>query len=170
MKKMTNKKGFTLIELLIVIAIIAIIAAVAFVALDPLTRFRDARDSRRWADISAIMTAIKVDQVDNKGHYVTAINNIPAASSTWVYMIGTDISGCEAYDAYCDTDVTTSTNCIDLAELVTDGYLGAVPVSPDGDGTWAASSTGYTLQKKSNGSLIIRSCESENADEIMVTR
>lgn len=171
MKKIyKQKKGFTLIELLIVIAIIAIIAAVAFVALDPLTRFKDARDSRRWSDISALMSAIKVDQVDNRGHYLDVVKNIPAASSTWVFMIGTGTNGCEGSDTYCDTDVTTTTNCIDLSGLVTDGYLGAIPVSPDGDGAWYASSTGYTLQKKSNGSLVIRSCESENADEIMVTR
>jgi prepilin-type N-terminal cleavage/methylation domain-containing protein len=170
MKKVTNKKGFTLIELLIVIAIIAILAAVAFVALDPLTRFKDARDSRRWSDISALMSAIKVDQVDNRGHYTTNINAIPAASSSWVFMIGTGTSGCNGMDASCDTDVTTSTNCIALAELVTEGYLGALPISPNGDGTWAASSTGYTVQKNSNGSLTIRSCESENADEISVVR
>jgi prepilin-type N-terminal cleavage/methylation domain-containing protein len=170
MKKMQKQKGFTLIELLIVIAIIAIIAAVAFVALDPLTRFKDARDSRRWSDISALMSALKVDQVDNRGHYLTVVNDIPAASSSEIFMIGTATTGCNGLDAYCDTDIATSTNCIDLSGLVTDGYLGAIPVSPDGDGTWAASTTGYTLQKKSNGSLVIRSCESENSNEISVTR
>ena len=159
-----------MIELLIVIAIIAILAAVAFVALDPLTRFKDSRDSRRWQDISSIADAIIVNQVDHGGNYFTALKNIPVASSTERFMIGTGTSGCETYDAYCDSLVATSTNCIDLADLVSDGYLGAVPTSPDGAGSWSASSSGYTLQKQANGSIIVRSCESENSNEIKVIR
>ena len=79
-------KGFTLIELLIVIAIIAIIAAVVFVALDPLTRFQDARDASRWSDTAALLSAIKVDQVDNGGSYLTAVQT-PCSNNSNVYMI-----------------------------------------------------------------------------------
>ena len=64
---MKFNKGFTLIELLIVIAIIAILAAVVFVSLDPLTRFQDARDARRWTDVDAVLSAMKLDQVDQGG-------------------------------------------------------------------------------------------------------
>ena len=167
MKEMKKQKGFTLIELLIVIAIIAIIAAVAFVALDPLTRFKDARDSRRWADVSAIMSALKVDQVDNRGSYISSVSSL---TNGWVYMIGTGTAACNAMDAYCTTDVTTTTNCVDLTGLITDGYLGAIPTSPEGSGTWSGSSTGYTLTKNTNGTLVIRACENEHTNEITVTR
>jgi len=166
------RRGFTLIELLIVIAIIAIISAVVFVVLDPLSRFRDARDAQRWADISAILSAVKLDQVDNGGTYLSAIANMTAGE---VYMItdggGTD---CDAQNAYCDTNVTTETvggdHCVDLSGLVTEGYLGDVPLSPNGAGSWSASISGYTIQRDTTGIITVRACESENSDEIWVAR
>ena len=169
MRKSLNQKGFTLIELLIVMAIISIIAAVVFVALDPLTRFRDSRDAARWTDVSAIVSAIKIDQVDNGGAYMSAINSM--ASGT-VYMI-TDsavTTGCASAASYCDVDVASDSSCVNLSELVTQGYLGKVPVSPNGEGTWSGSLTGYTIEKSSTGILTVRACEAENASEIKVAR
>ena len=162
-------KGFTLIELLIVIAIIAIIAAVVFVALDPLTRFKDARDSSRWSDISAVLNAIKIDQVDNGGTYLSAISSMTAGS---VYMIvdGAIVTGCDDQNAYCDTNVTGEAFCVNLAGLATEGYLGDVPISPDGSGAWTSSITGYTLQRDTTGIITVRACESENSDEIWIAR
>lgn len=164
---MQSKKhnGFTLIELLIVIAIIAILAAVVFVALNPLKRFQDSRDSRRAADINAVLSAIKVDQVDNGGAYLTAVGNLTAGS---VYMIGTANSGCD--DQNCDTLVSGDAYCVNLADLVTEGYLGSVPISPNGAGTWVAATTGYTLTRASTGILTVRACESENTTEISASR
>lgn len=162
-----KEQGFTLIELLIVIAIIAIIAGALFVALDPLTRFRDARDSRRWSDLSALMTAVMVDQVDNRGSYLTAIASTTAGE---VYMIGTATSGCSDANTYCDTNVASSVACVDLTGFVTENYLGAVPISPDGDGSWSAAITGYTLERDSGGIITLRSCESENSSEIYMVR
>jgi len=163
--KKQNQRGFTLIELLIVIAIIAILAAVVFVALDPLTRFQDARDSSRWNDATSILSAVKIDQVDNGGSYLTAITNMTAGS---VYMIGTDTTSCNAYT--CDTAVTGASTCVDLTGLVTEGYMGSVPISPNGAGTWVAGHTGYTLTRASTGLITVRSCESENSSEISVSR
>lgn len=164
---MKRLKGFTLIELLIVIAVIAILAAVAFVALDPLTRFRDTRDARRWSDISAIMTAIKADQVDNRGNYLTAIQNMTAGQ---VYMVGTSVAGCDDQNAQCDTDITADANCVNIAGLVTAGKMGGVPTSPNGAGTWTAGTTGYTLQRDATGIITARACESENTTEIFLAR
>lgn len=173
-----NKKGFTLIELLIVMAIISIIAAVVFVALDPLTRFRDSRDAARWTDVSALVSAIKIDQVDNGGDYLTAVKNM----GTGVYMIvdGTAPADCTAANASCGVDVTAAASCVDLSELVTQGYLGKIPVSPKGGAfTWAGKDgtspgvsglTGYTIEKSSTGILTVRACEAENATEIKVSR
>lgn len=165
---MREQKGFTLIELLIVIAIIAILGAIVFVALDPLTRFRDARDSRRWSDISAVLNAIKIHQVDNGGAYLTSINAITTGT---VHMIGTSTTGCNSKNTNCTTNVANSTSCVDLTGFVTAGYLGSVPISPNGAGSWTASSTGYTLQKDTSGIVTIRSCESENTNtEIKIAR
>ena len=161
---MNKKRGFTLIELLIVIAIIAIIAAVAFVALDPLTRFQDSRDASRWSDVAAVLSAIKVDQVDNGGSYIDDISTTTAGTP---YMIGT--SGC---NTTCD-DVAGigAADCVDLSGLVTEGYLSEVPVSPDtADTSWSTGTTGYTITRASTGILTIQACNSEGADEISLAR
>ncbi len=165
---MKNQKAFTLIELLIVIAIISIIAGIVFVALDPLTRFKDARDSRRWADASAIMTAIKVSQIDNGGSYISALTNSTTAGV--VYMIGTSTTACNATN--CNTLVTSSTACVDLSQLVTGGYLGTVPVSPNAaNSTWSNGLSGYTVQRASTtGIITVTACDHERAASISVTR
>lgn len=169
------RKGFTLIELLIVIAIIGIIAGVVFVALDPLQRFQDARDARRFSDVDNFITAIKTDQVDNRGSYASVVQNATAGE---VYMIGTCASGAtgSAVTDNCATD-PTQTACLNLESgadsIVTEGYLPETPISPNGAGSWSASATGYTLQKASNGTITIRACEYEGGapgEEIKAAR
>lgn len=167
MENKRNLRGFTLIELLLVIAIIAILAGVVFVALDPATRLQDARDSVRKSDTEEILSATKLNQLDNGGTYLAAISGLTTGS---VYMIGTAVAGCDDQNAYCDTDVTLDTSCIDLTGLVTSGHLGVIPVSPNGSGAWVAATTGYTATLNATGTLTIRACESENTDEITVTR
>ena len=160
------RKGFTLIELLIVIAIIAIIAAVAFVALDPLTRFQDSRDASRWSDISAVLAAIKVDQVDNGGSYVSAVASTTAGTS---YMIGDATSGCNV--TCTAVSGIGASNCVDLSALVTEGYLSEVPVSPNASGSsWTTGTTGYVLTRESTGILEIEACDAENASEVRLAR
>lgn len=58
------KKGFTLIELLIVIGILAVLAGIVVVALNPAELLRQARDSKRIADLSGITGAINLYLVD----------------------------------------------------------------------------------------------------------
>ncbi len=174
MKKIKFKSGFTLIELLIVIAIISIIAAVVFVALDPLTRFRDARDSSRWTDAAAILAAIKIDQVDNGGSYLGVVTNMTAGQ--W-YMITTGMTaGCDDNDASCDVNVGVDTQCVNLSDLVTEGYLGSVPISPAGSVTWDEADdntdvgTGYVLKRETTGIITVQACESENTTSISASR
>jgi len=163
--KYRNQGGFTLIELLIVIAIIAILAAVVFVALDPLTRFQDARDSARFSDVTEILSALKIDQVDNRGSYVWAVSNATAGTE---YQISnaTTTSAC---NTSCSA-VASSGDCVNLSGLVTEGYLGSLPVSPNGDGSWSSTLTGYYLVKASTGTVTVGACEAENTSSITVTR
>jgi prepilin-type N-terminal cleavage/methylation domain-containing protein len=164
-----SKAGFTLVELLIVIAIIAIIASVAFVALDPLRRFKDTRDSRRWVDVTAILSAVKVNQVDNGGSYLSAITSLNASTT---YMIGTDTSSCNSYT--CNSNATSTGACVNIGALVTNGYLAQIPVSPSGANApstgWTSGHTGYTLSKSNTGTLTVSACEAENVNAISVAR
>jgi len=157
------KKGFTLIELLIVISIIAILASVVFVALDPLKRFQDARNSSRWTDITSVVSAIKVYQVDNSGSYPTTVGSMTAATP---YMIGD--TGCSNT---CSAQTITSGNCLNLTELVTDGYLGKVPISPNASGSsWTSTTTGYALTKYTTGLITVVACDAENDESISVSK
>jgi prepilin-type N-terminal cleavage/methylation domain-containing protein len=155
-----NSKGFTLIELLIVIAIIVVLAAAVFVALNPAKRFQDARDSRRSGDVASIVEALKTDQVDNGGTYAASVAALTAGTN---YQIGTDAAGCTAS---C-TAVVTDAACVDLASLVTDGYLGSVPMDPS---TGTAAQTDYYLSRAATGVVTVGACDPEGGSAIVVTR
>ena len=154
------KKGFTLIELLIVIAIVAVLAGVVFVALDPLTRFQEARDSKRWSDVTALMDAVKVDQVDNGGSYLTAIQNLTVGNS---YMIGTCANG---GDAGC-TATTTQVACANFTGLVTERYIAEIPYDPS---TGNEATTDYYISRPSATTVIIGACDPEGGSAIRVSR
>ncbi|MFA6132231.1 MAG: prepilin-type N-terminal cleavage/methylation domain-containing protein [Patescibacteria group bacterium] len=155
-----SERGFTLIELLIVIAIIAVLAAVVFVALNPAQRFQQARDARRQSDIENVAAALKMYQLDNDGDYPTGV---AALTDALYYTIGTAATGC---DAGC-TAKTTQAACIDLADLVTGGYLGSVPMDPlDG----LATESDYYMVKNANGTLEVGACDPEIETSIFVLR
>jgi len=145
---------------LIVIAIIAILAVVVFVALDPLSRFQDARDSQRWSDVTAIIDAIKLDQVDNGGSYLTTVNTGITAAE--YHVIGTCATGAANCGAQAEQD-----DCVDLEGLVTDGYLPAVPTDPS---TGTDAQTDYYLMKTATGALTVGACDPEGGSAITVTR
>lgn len=155
-----NSAGFTLIELLIVIAIIAILAAVVFTALNPLQRFKDARDARRWSNVTELLSAIKLSQVDLGGSYVATLQ---AAATTSTYQIGTAGSGC---DSGC-TATTTLAACLDLTGLVSSGHIGSIPTDPSG-GTSAK--TLYYISKAATGIVTVGACVPEGSSAISVAR
>ncbi|OGL92506.1 hypothetical protein A2239_01690 [Candidatus Uhrbacteria bacterium RIFOXYA2_FULL_40_9] len=161
------KKGFTLIELLVVIAIIAILAIIVLVALNPGQRFADSRDAVRAADAVELLSAIKLDQVDNGGDYLPEIAQL---ASGGVYMIAATNTGCDDYNQWCETNVEGETNCINLSDLITEGYIAEIPVSPEGEFLWNTLYTGYTIERDAQDVVHIRSCESENTTEIEAAR
>lgn len=157
----TKRKGFTLIELLIVIAIIAILAAALFVALNPAKRFQDARDAKRHQDVESVVAGLKAYQVDNNGSYPAAVSSLVAGT---VYTIGTN--GATGCDTGC-TAKTTNASCVDMAGLVTGGYLGSVPKDPS-SGTDAK--TDYYVIKNSTGTVEVGACDPEDGSAINVVR
>lgn len=166
-----KQEGFTLIELLIVIAIIAILAAIVFVALNPLKRFQDSRDSARWADITSLVLAAKVDQVDNGGAYIYGINNDTTTASVVdgvEYMISNSTT-----TVNCNDDcplVLNEDDCVNWSGLVDEGYLGRLPIAPSSQYDFDETHTGYYFIKNENDSITVGACEPEGFSEITVTQ
>jgi prepilin-type N-terminal cleavage/methylation domain-containing protein len=147
--------GFTLIELLIVISIIAILAGGVFVALNPLARFEDSRNARRWADSNAVLSAIKLDQVDHGGAYLDSIDDLTA---NLYYQIGEAASGCN--ETCSSPSVTLSAGCVDLLDLIDRGYIADIPVDPNASGR-SSQKTGYYVYKYDSGQISVGSCHEE---------
>lgn len=153
--------GFTLIELLVVISIIAVLAVIVFVALDPVTRFRDARNSRRWTDIANILTAVHECIVDNGG--ITTDCYTATAGETYE-IVSNASSGC---DDVC-TNVTSDTHCLDLDSATDMGtYLKVLPYDPGGV---TAGHTEYTFTVDSNNIVSIEACAAEGGISISTSR
>lgn len=161
MIKFSKQPGFTLIELLIVIAVIAVLAALSFVALNPLARFQDSRNATRWADVNAILSAIKLDQIDNGGTYMADIQDL---TEDLYYQVG---NGSACNDTCANPTVILQTTCIDLGDLVDEGYLASVPIDP-GDTNAGADETRYYMILNSNGSLIVGSCSEEKGSNSVI--
>ncbi len=152
--KTMKKSGFTLIELLIVIAVIGIIAAIAFVSLNPLGRFQDSRNAKRWSDVTMLMDAIKLNQVDNGGSY---FGDIADLTTGLYYQIGNGDT-CNQTCSY--PTIVLQEECLDLEGLTDEGTLPTVPVDPNDSGS-DEGKTGYYLVKNANGSITIGACHEE---------
>lgn len=71
-------QGFTLIELLVVIAILAVLAVVVVLTLNPAGLLQESRDANRLSDLSTLVHAISLYQVD----VMTA--SLGSASTTYI--------------------------------------------------------------------------------------
>ena len=143
-----------MIELLIVIGVIAVLASLAFVALNPLARFQDSRNAQRWTDVNAVLSAIKLHQVDNDGTYLSDITDLTA---DLYYQIG---AGSSCNDTCSSPTVVLQSSCLDLSGLTDDGYLTSVPIDPNATGA-TEDETRYYIVKHSSGSITVGSCSEE---------
>ena len=176
-----NRQGFTLIELLIVIAIIGILAAAVLVAVDPVSRIQDARNSRRSAEVYAILNAVLNKQIDDRTLYTGGASApVISQAGTNVQVIVTDDTGIECGPTSsvrpgCNAPMDTTTvspqkNCvINISDSSTKplvpNYLGQLPVDPRGAGqtlcvsgctTNASSAAAAALGPKNSGYYLAR--------------
>ena len=156
------KKGFTLIELLVVIAIVIALGVAVFAALNPQQRLKDARDSRRTADVDSYLTAIHEYIVDQKG-IATGLS-----LTTTEQQLGTGASGCAIATGGCS--VTTAA-CLDLSSTTLLGkYLKSMPIDPLGGTTYTAAKTGYAVSQDANGLITVKACGTEGSTNIAASR
>lgn len=149
-----SKRGFTLIEILLVIGIIAVLATVVIVSLDPATRFQNARDARRLADIQSILSAAQQFIVDNRG-------SLPDGVDTIERQVGTASSGCAITEGICSANLGS---CLDLSTTL-ERYLKDIPYDPQNG---SAARTHYTILADSNNILTVKACDSDDTtiDEV----
>jgi type IV pilus assembly protein PilA len=156
-------KAFTLIELLIVIGILVILIGVLVAAVNPARQFAKANNTRRWSDISSILSAVSQNIVDNKG--VWNCSDYP--------QITTSTDGAWIASTTAVSPVAPICNCL------VPRYLPALPQDPSiGDPLTSCPSeynTGYKIfQNATNSRITIFApyAQSENGSppEIKVTR
>ncbi|HEY4523841.1 MAG TPA: type II secretion system protein [Candidatus Paceibacterota bacterium] len=97
------KKGFTLLELLIVIGILAILATATVLVLNPAELLKQARDSQRVTDLSALRRGINV--------YITAVSSTYMASTSNAQSNATCKGGSGTYTCYSDRSGALSVTC-----------------------------------------------------------
>ena len=175
MNSKTGEKGLSFIEPLIIILVIIIIAASSLFFFDPVRKFKSARDAERWSDVSLILNAIKSHQKNNEDSFLKKMDGI--YNNEWYMIVGGSMTvGCDNNNNFSDIEIYDDNYCVDISELVDDGYLGSVPISPAGKVQWDvginnnSKGTGYALMVDEDGVLHIQSCESENTSEILISR
>ncbi len=117
---MKKQKGFTLIELLVVIGILAVLLAITLIAINPVRQFRQANDTKRAADVNAILNGIGQYAADNRGAIPA---NIPTSAAQ---VIGDGVGQANI--------------CADLVPQ----FIAAIPTDPTtGTGATTPPCTGY---------------------------
>lgn len=160
--------GFTLIEILVVIAIISALAVLVSVALNPAQRLKDARDSRRVADVDSILTAIHQSIVDNKG---SLPSNMPAAGQERQIGAGDNVDCATALTGgSCNTPADTACANLMTGSYNLAKYLKTMPIDPTGGTTFDADKTGYAVTVDANGLVTVKACGTEGTTDIEASR
>lgn len=135
------QKGFTLLELLIVMALIAILVGIALAALNPGRQFANARNSTRYAHVTAISNAISANMAENNGNFTCAAGALSATPETMGDATSVPTAG------------------YDIAPCLVTEYLGTMPFDPSVSGAhWTSETdynTGYQISQDASGRITI---------------
>ena len=156
------ERSFTLIELLIVIGIIVIVAGIVIVAINPARQLAGANNTRRRADITAILNAVYQNIVDNKGRWNCSVGGLPQKEK---YMRPYNIWDPETGYGY------------DICNCLVPKYIAEMPFDPVAGGYYDCNdyNTGYTIYQDSVTKRVTISApygqpENGNVPQISVTR
>ena len=108
--------GFTLIELLIVIAIVAILAGIVLIAVNPGRQLAQARNTERWAEVNAILSAVNQFEID--------YGVLPDCATTTVSDIGTGDCDLGATDLLLGAGFSGE-------QALVPGFIAGIPAGPD---------------------------------------
>lgn len=149
---MQMKKGFTLIELLVVIGILAVLLTITLVAINPQRQFQQSNDTKRQADVNAVLNAITQYAADNRGTLPSGITTTPQTiSSTGANLCGDLVT---EYLAALPTDPTSA--------------AGGTPVTETGCA--AAYDTGYSVSRSATDNRVTVTAVGQITNPISVTR
>lgn len=147
------QQGYTLIELIIASALVVITAGVALVWLNPAQQFASARNTRRSAEINAIINAVGQNIADNRGVFMCAAGTIPTVAIKMASGVGN----------------------YNIAPCLAPAYLPTLPYDPTAAGAHYASAndydTAYTIIASSTtGIITIQAPSAELGSAIAVSR
>lgn len=154
-----SAKGFTAVELIVVIALIGVFLGIIVIAIDPTTRFKNARNQQRKADVAVLLGALYQYYSDNRGNIPATIDSVTASAQ----VFGTNVTGC---NTSC-TATTTAVACLDLTTSLVDKYLSNIPMDPQ---TGTTGNTDYYVNVLSGNHVVVGACDPENSATISVTR
>ena len=188
-----NRKGFTLIELLIVIAIIGFLMAAILVAVDPVKRIKQSRNSHRWAEVNATLSAILTKQVDERQQYdgeataeiITHADNVQVIVRDDTGVICNQWANRPGCGQVMDTSGANK-SCVANIEGIAPAYIAELPYDPLGVGNTDCGvgsgcttegglgigdyNTGYYIHRTANGRIEIGACYPELSEPIRVKR
>ncbi len=143
------KKAFTLIEILLVVGIIALLAAALIIAINPGRQFAKTRNTQRWSDVNAILSAVIQNMSDNRGQFNCTAGALPTT-----------------------TRVMSSTD-YNIAPCLVPTYLPSMPYDPS-TGYYTSSTdynSGYTIvQDPATGRITVSAPNAELGETISTTR